>query len=300
MPKHGFAKKMEFEVEVQTADELVFLLRDTEETRVGFPYAFELRVRYAFVNHGFVMEFSVKNVNDETMYFSLGAHPAFAIDLGDKVMLDEAETLAAFKLDENFLRGKVQQPVFDNARELVITAETFAKDALIFDGIKSKGASVIRANGKNVHVAFDAPCLGIWAKPAAPYVCIEPWHGIDDMCDAGHDIAKKERIEVLGAGETWVFTFMPAPLSYSRQSFCNQGPHPVSLHHSLFALSVSLFPCSLPLPYVYLPPPPTTALFVFPNSSFPAAFTLSLTFLQPGPDPVSLCSNAERLTLRGS
>ena len=205
MPKHGFAKKMEFEVEVQTADELVFLLRDTEETRVGFPYAFELRVRYAFVAGGFVMEFSVKNVNDETMYFSLGAHPAFAIALGDKVVLDEPETLAAFKLDENFLRGKVQQPVFDNSRELVITTETFAKDALIFDGIKSKGASVIRANGKNVHVAFDAPCLGIWAKPAAPYVCIEPWHGIDDMCDAGHDIAKKERIEVLGAGETWVF-----------------------------------------------------------------------------------------------
>jgi hypothetical protein len=25
------------------------------------------------------------------------------------------------------------------------------------------------------------------------------------MCDAGHEIAKKERIEVLGAGETWVF-----------------------------------------------------------------------------------------------
>ena len=181
MPKHGFAKKMEFEVEVQTADELVFLLRDTEETRVGFPYAFELRVRYAFVDRGFVMEFSVRNLNDETMYFSLGAHPAFAIALGDKVVLDEAETLDAFKLDENYLRGKVQQPVFDNSRELVITAETFAKDALIFDGIKSKGASVIRANGKNVHVAFDAPCLGIWAKPAAPYVCIEPWHGIDDM-----------------------------------------------------------------------------------------------------------------------
>jgi hypothetical protein len=25
------------------------------------------------------------------------------------------------------------------------------------------------------------------------------------MCDAGHDITKKERIEVLGAGETWGF-----------------------------------------------------------------------------------------------
>ncbi len=205
LAKHGFAKKMEFELEAKSEDEMVFLLRDTEETRVSFPFAYELRVRYAFVEKGFVMEFSVKNPGDETMYFSLGAHPAFAIDLGDKVVLDEAETLDAFKLDENFLRGKVQQPVFDNSRELVITPDLFAKDALIFDGVKSKGASVIRANGKNVHVAFDAPCLGIWAKPAAPYVCIEPWHGIDDMCDAGHDITKKERIEVLGAGETWVF-----------------------------------------------------------------------------------------------
>lgn len=205
LAKHGFAKKMEFAVEKQTDDELVFLLRDTEETRVSFPFAFELRVRYAFVKDGFVMEFSVKNVNDETMYFSLGAHPAFAIDLGDKVVMDECETLDAFKLDENFLRGKACQPVFADSRALVITSELFEHDALIFDGIKSKGASVIRQNGKNVHVAFDAPCLGIWAKPAAPYVCIEPWHGIDDMCDAGHDFTKKERIEVLGAGETWVF-----------------------------------------------------------------------------------------------
>lgn len=205
LAKHGFAKKMEFTLETKTDDEMVFLLRDTEETRVSYPFAFELRVRYAFVENGFVMEFSVKNVNDETMYFSLGAHPAFAIDLGDKVVLDEAETLNAFKLDENFLRGKVTQPVFDHSRELVITPELFEKDALIFDGIQSKGASVIRANGKNVHVAFDAPCLGIWAKPAAPYVCIEPWHGIDDLCDAGHDFTKKERIEVLGAGETWFF-----------------------------------------------------------------------------------------------
>lgn len=205
LAKHGFAKKMEFEVETNSDDELVFLLRDTEETRVSFPYAFELRVRYAFVKDGFVMEFSVKNVNDETMYFSLGAHPAFAIDLGDKVVLDEDQTLDAFKLDENFLRGQVTQPVFANSRELVITPELFEKDALIFDGVTARGASVIRQNGKNVHVAFDAPCLGIWAKPAAPYVCIEPWHGIDDSWDAGHDFTKKERIEVLGAGETWVF-----------------------------------------------------------------------------------------------
>ena len=26
----------------------------------------------------------------------------------------------------------------------------------------------------------DTPQLGIWTKPGAHYVCIEPWHGIAD------------------------------------------------------------------------------------------------------------------------
>ena len=30
-------------------------------------------------------------------------------------------------------------------------------------------------------IAFpDTPMLGIWTKPGAHYVCVEPWHGIAD------------------------------------------------------------------------------------------------------------------------
>jgi len=205
LAKHGFAKKSEFALESISDTEMIFVLRDSEETRACFPFAFALRVRYAFVDGGFVMEHRVTNLNAETMYFSLGAHPAFAIDLYDRVVLDAPETLDAWQLDENALRAQRQLPVFDNSRELVITPEIFENDALIFDGLKSRGASVIRKNGRNVHVAFDAPCLGIWAKPAAPYVCIEPWHGIDDRYDAGHDFTRKERIVALAAGDEWVF-----------------------------------------------------------------------------------------------
>ncbi|MGM9625265.1 MAG: aldose 1-epimerase family protein [Eubacteriales bacterium] len=206
MPKHGFAKKMEFVPEVLTEDRMVFLLTDTQKTREGFPYAFALRVIYTFVENGFCMEFDVTNPNDAVMYFSIGAHPAFRISLGDKVVLDENQTLAAYRLDENFLRAKQQIPVFDDSRTLVVTEHLFDSDALIFDGVTAPGASVVRADGHHVHVDFGgAPCLGIWAKPAAPYVCIEPWYGIDDICDAGHDITRKERIIALGAGETFRF-----------------------------------------------------------------------------------------------
>ncbi len=40
----------------------------------------------------------------------------------------------------------------------------------------------------------DFPYLGIWAKPNANYVCIEPWQGIADHEDTNQDIVTKEGI----------------------------------------------------------------------------------------------------------
>ncbi len=212
MPKHGFAKKMEFVPTETNENEMVFRLSDTPETREVFPFAFDLFVCYRFIENGVSMTFRVVNKNEVPMYFSIGAHPAFAIKLGDRVVMDETETLSAYKLNADFLRAKELQPVFDNSRELVITEHLFDEDALIFDGVKSAGASIVRADGHNVHVSFGgAPCLGIWAKPAAPYVCIEPWYGIDDACEAGEHgtsggaIENKHRIVELGAHETFAF-----------------------------------------------------------------------------------------------
>lgn len=206
IPKHGFARKAQFALENHSKDEMTFLLTDSEETRGCFPFPFELRVHYFFTEGGFVMEHRVKNTGDRTMYFSIGAHPGFACAMGDKVVMDETETAAAFRLDENGLRAEKQTPVFDASREVVVTPDVFKADALIFDGLKSKGCTLEKADGRRIHVDFGgAPCLGLWAKPGAPYVCIEPWYGIDDRWNSGHDFTKKERILSLGAGEEFVF-----------------------------------------------------------------------------------------------
>lgn len=207
LEKHGFARKTDFAVEEHTAESITFIMTDSEATRRSYPFAFALRVTFALTETGFAMTHRVKNTGGETMHFSLGAHPGFQCDMGDVLVMDEPETAAAYKLDENFLRGAVQQPVFDASRELVITPELFEKDALIFDGLRSRGCTLRRAAGRNVHVDFGgAPCLGVWAKPAAPYVCIEPWYGIDDAWNAGGELAQKYRIQSLAAGEEFVFT----------------------------------------------------------------------------------------------
>lgn len=206
LEKHGFARKLKFALESKTDDSLTFYLRDDAETMAKYPFTFELRVIYRLMKNGFVMEYRVKNTNEGEMYFSLGAHPAFQCKMGDKVVMDDNETAGAYRLDENYLRAEKQLPVFNDSKELVITPALFENDALIFDGLKSKGCTVQKANGRSVHVDFGgAPCLGIWAKPAAEYVCIEPWYGIDDSWNAGGDIAKKYRIVSLDAGQEFIF-----------------------------------------------------------------------------------------------
>ncbi len=207
LEKHGFARKMDFSVERAEAESITFLLKDSAATRESYPFPFELRVTFALTENGFAMTHRVTNTGGDTMYFSLGAHPGFQCSMGDRLVMDEPETASAYKLDETFLRGKVMQPVFDASRELVITPELFAGDALIFDGLRSGGTTLVRACGRNVHVDFGgAPCLGVWATPAAPYVCIEPWYGIDDAWDAGGELSAKHRIQGLPAGEEFVFT----------------------------------------------------------------------------------------------
>ena len=49
---------------------------------------------------------------------------------------------------------------------------------------------------------FDSPVLGIWAKPNAPYVCIEPWWGINDNYDKKDDLSKKRGIMALNSNES--------------------------------------------------------------------------------------------------
>ena len=51
-------------------------------------------------------------------------------------------------------------------------------------------------NSRAVRVVTDGvPYLGVWSKPGgAPFVCVEPWHGIPDMSDASGELAEKEGI----------------------------------------------------------------------------------------------------------
>ena len=68
--------------------------------------------------------------------------------------------------------------------------------ALVFKDLKSKKISLkCRKSAQVVSVTFEGfPYLGIWAKPQAEFVCIEPWIGIADSVDAKQELTTKEGI----------------------------------------------------------------------------------------------------------
>ena len=197
MQKHGFARKRMFTCEFCQGDTAVFSLKSDDETRNVYPFDFELYVRFELVGKTLRATHTVVNPAEEgDMFFSLGAHPAFNCEMGDVLEFDEPETLDTQTIDGDSIRIETRTPVLRNEKQIVITKDIFNNDALILSGYRSRAITLRSlSSGRTVRFTFgDAPYLGIWAKPGAPYVCIEPWYGVNDDRTEREDVSQKEGI----------------------------------------------------------------------------------------------------------
>ncbi len=204
MPKHGIARKLPFNVKECSGAKAVFSLESDENTLKGYPFEFELLVAFELCGKKLINTMTVINKTDGEMYFSIGAHPGFNCNIGDVIEFELPETLETERIDSENLLIPERFPVIENSREIEITEDIFKKDALILSDIKSEK---LRIKGENeIEFTFGkCPVLGIWAKPGAPYVCIEPWYGINDGREVKDDISKKREIQRLGKGENFEF-----------------------------------------------------------------------------------------------
>jgi len=86
-------------------------------------------------------------------------------------------------------------------RRLTLADALFRDDVLIFDEVKSRSVTYGSDEGPRIQVSFpDAPYLGIWTKPGAHFICIEPWHGVTDRQGFSGDFTEKEGVFMLQAG----------------------------------------------------------------------------------------------------
>jgi galactose mutarotase-like enzyme len=214
LPRHGFAREMEFGVEQQTKDGITLLLKSNDATRAKYPFDFELRVIYQLAPNGLATTYSVKNTSAGEMYFSIGGHPAFRVPLAERTTytdyyleFEQKETANRWPISKEGLIETAPQPVLDNTNILPITRDLFSTDALVFKNLASTTVSLkSRRTRHGLDFDFtDFPYLGIWAakNEKADFVCIEPWCGISDSVDSDQQMEDKEGIQQLAPGETF-------------------------------------------------------------------------------------------------
>ncbi|MGH2666700.1 aldose 1-epimerase family protein [Flavobacterium sp.] len=210
LSRHGFARNFNFDVTEQTNNSVTFSLKENEQTLSQYPFHFDLQIQYVIHYKTLIISYFVINNSKEKMPFSIGAHPAFAIDSDFEeytLSFENDKTLTTHELENGQFSGKTKT-LFLNDKLLPLNYSLFENDALVFKNLKSKYLTILKNNNSFLKVTFENfPFLGIWTKPGAPFLCIEPWHGYADSADANGNIFQKEGILILDCNENFTTSF---------------------------------------------------------------------------------------------
>ena len=211
MLRHGFARRKFFDVKSSSENEVVFELQSDNETLKFYPFEFYLKIKYTLVDNKLTVSYQVKNKSDKEMYFSLGAHPGFAIDTANglnyndyKISFSDDEKLEIHPLVDNLISQETKTIELEN-KTLPLSYELFSKDALVMTAMKSRKL-ILRNNTNKEKVIFtfsNFPYFGIWAAKNADFVCLEPWQGIADFENHNQELTEKFGILKLERNGDW-------------------------------------------------------------------------------------------------
>jgi galactose mutarotase-like enzyme len=219
LSRHGFARDMDFLIEKKSEEEIIFSLSDNAETFSNYPFHFKFSIKYSLEKNKLIVEYSIENTGDDTMYFSVGAHPAFKVPLADETVFEDyflefenAENTGRYPLSADGLIETNAIPFLNNTNILPLQRSLFYKDALVFKHIQSNNIS-LKSNktthGLNLQF-MNFPYLGIWNAKDADFVCIEPWCGIADSINASGKLVEKEGMHELKAKENFIRSWSAA------------------------------------------------------------------------------------------
>lgn len=210
LPRHGFARHAKFAVRESAAASATFHLASDPETLAVYPFHFDLRVRFEVRNADLSITASIANLGDEPMPASFGYHPGFRWPLpygrareAHFINFANDEPGALRRLDGSGLLTPQRHPSPIVHRRLALCDELFQHDALIFDELRSQVVTYGADDGPHIRVhTRGAPYLGVWSKPSAHFVCIEPWHGIADPVEFTGEFMTKPGVFMIACGET--------------------------------------------------------------------------------------------------
>lgn len=183
MGSHGFTRHSRFPLLQHSAQEAVFELRDTEETRAVYPFAFGLQVCYLLEGTSLFCTVEITNRGKTEMPYQFGFHPAFVWPLpacaGEihQVVFEGGAPLRMHRPNAVGLIGEEIYRVHAEKDAITLDPALFAEGAMVFPKLN---ATRFRLQSTKAQIQMETtglPDFALWQKPGAPFICLEPWQG---------------------------------------------------------------------------------------------------------------------------
>ncbi len=216
LEKHGFARRKTFVVDRRSADSVRLVLRDDEETRAVYPFAFRFAVEYAISGGEWRLVLEAANTGSEPMPYACGTHPGVVVSPGAATRFSAPERPLVPRLAPGGLMSRdMRELPLQQGTQLPVNDELYASDALCFLDCASHSLRLEQADGSAIEMARgDFLHMALWRRPPGPYLCLEAWTGYSDPVGFAGDLFEKPSMRVLAPGETarhaMAYRFHPA------------------------------------------------------------------------------------------
>lgn len=216
MTIHGIARFFEYRLTSFEENKISLTLSSNEKTKESYPFDFEFTVTYTLNERVLKTEFDIKNNGDCIMPFSYGGHPGFNVPFTNNdcfddyyVEFDKDKLKRMIFSDSHLYTENTEDYNLDN-KKLHLHHHLFDNDGVFFE--MKNGSATLKSykNDTTLEVSFaDMTCLGLWHKPKsdAPYVCIEPWHGVPSDDGKIDDLSTKRQMISLNSNEKYTGSF---------------------------------------------------------------------------------------------
>ena len=191
LPRHGFARDMEFKLIGKSERKVTFALESNQDTQKVYPYDFTLSVSYTLEDNKIGVIWHVLNTDKQEIHFQIGGHPAFNIPdmkAGNNqfgcIRLDNKEPMDALHSYGDGSHEMDEVPFIEAENGIMeFSNNTWRNDSIKIHKSQLHRAELLNKAGEaEVTVEFRTPVIAFWSPygKEAPFVCIEPWYGIGD------------------------------------------------------------------------------------------------------------------------
>lgn len=209
MPRHGIARKQEFQLKETTSSSITFSLASNELTKESYPYDFLLQITYSLDKNSVTTSYHIKNESNVPMPFFIGGHPAFQCPLCPDesfedyvVEFEQVENTSCPSLDmiTGLIDPSIRTSYLVNEQILPLKHDLFYKDSLIFDELKSRKVLLksLKSN-HGIEFAFqDFDYFILWSSyNDGPFIALEPWTGLSTCNDEDDVFEHKRGVRIL-------------------------------------------------------------------------------------------------------